>query len=131
MAGLFRFLGVNADIPLQELPETIPQSTAPLSNVVVNYRDLEYAFRHTSYAKYLPPLLSNDIITKVKDNLLCSEDHSWGHLVPICSFSSSFAECQLQLKELRDSLLSTTSPSDRASIACIFGVDKEDSVYDT
>jgi hypothetical protein len=132
MAGLFAFLGVDASIYPKALPETIPQSAAPLSEVVVNYAELEFAYRHTIYAKYLPLVhTTHNVTTKNKGDVAYSDGHSWGLLIPICSFSTSLEECRCQLTALRESLLATTSPTDRAKISCIFGIDTGDKVYDT
>jgi hypothetical protein len=108
---LFAFLQVSAQVP-HALPETVPQSSAVLSDVILNYSELEFAFRHTHYSKYLPKVdqLATPKAAKLSEDICdMSADYTWGLLVPIYSFASSFEDCRTQLTALRNSLNDTTT----------------------
>ena len=69
---LTKFLGVTVEVPLP-LPETVPQSSGDISDAILNYEEIEFAWRHTSLSEFLLPI-------KIKDNVVHSEELSLIHI---------------------------------------------------
>ena len=138
---LFRFLGVSLDTP-KPLIENIPQSSQPLSKSIINYADLEFAWRHTNLAQFLdkdfvPAESSGDdggeVLTPPANTTTEEEGgyYKWALLIPVCSRKSTAAECKDRLEALNASLLATLAPHEYNAIECVFGIDFGDEVYDT
>lgn len=62
---LLHYLGVASDILPNALEETVVQSKGPLSSSITNYAEVEFAFRHTQLANFLPrPVIANFIYSQ-------------------------------------------------------------------
>jgi LPS sulfotransferase NodH len=51
VSSVLEFLGVDTEAELQKNPACTRQSNGDMRSAIVNYAELEYAFRHTKYAK--------------------------------------------------------------------------------
>ena len=135
---LFRFLGVSFETP-KPLIESTPQSSQPLSKSILNYAELEFAWRHTSLSQFL----DSDYIPSTPSTGVGGEEvvttpnhddpvpYKWSLLIPVCSRNSTDAECRDRLKTLNASLLATLPPGDVDTVECVFGIDMGDILYDT
>mmetsp|Transcript_15623 Transcript_15623/g.34141 ORF Transcript_15623/g.34141 Transcript_15623/m.34141 type:complete len:1056 (-) Transcript_15623:63-3230(-) len=105
---LYRWLGVDATVPLRTLKETIRQSDPEedLSNVIENYDELEFCFRHSDVSHFQEKRLGRTIqeqSTAKDDSGIQKDDtndhdslQTWTILLPICS-RSSFTSSQPHL----------------------------------
>lgn len=92
-------LGVDNTVPLKKLRETIKQATTheDLSQVIENYRELEYCFRHTDVLHFAQRGDGSSITTTSHFTVTNQTDDqqnepsssynvsSWSLLIPICS----------------------------------------------
>jgi LPS sulfotransferase NodH len=97
---LWDFLGVDNTIPLRKLRETTKQADPDedLSEVIDNYEELEFCFRHTDVLHFKQqhrhvksPWNFNEDSTKKDDSDLAEPEclPSWSILLPICSRTKS------------------------------------------
>ncbi|KAK3253572.1 hypothetical protein CYMTET_37177 [Cymbomonas tetramitiformis] len=154
MVKILRYLGVNYDVIPEALEECIPQSssnTNGLVQAIQNYSEVEFAYRHTALAVFLPrdptpsfggiELNDHTRDVGVEAATFCSEKRfpragagrfteRWSLLIPVCQGHSSRAACLERLREFHRSLLKTTTIQDRQRMTLVFGVDKGDPLYD-
>jgi len=102
---LLHFLDVDADTEAKQLSETVKQSPhrEDISQVISNYEELEFCFRHTDV--YFPSSPGNfEVPAKINVASSISEkQHSWTILLPICS--------RLRLSEMQDANISKAHTS--------------------
>ncbi len=148
---LFKFLGVDHTIEPERLKEVVCQSgEEPLHNVISNFDEVEFAFRHTnlSYLRKIDsePFLSsgmNPLDRTVKLGINQPVTASWSILLPICSRTvtqsldkfnikkSNKNMCWKHLESFAESLLQTTTAENRARTECIVGIDLDDNLFNT
>ena len=135
MRAALRFLGVSDNVSMNALVETVPQSSGPLARAIVNYSEVEFAFRHTLLAEFLPPARREAggpptpmASIRTTDGFETLPAHRWGLIIPLRSGESTKAECETRLTSLRDSLLDTASSVDKLPLL-VFGVDDDDVLY--
>jgi hypothetical protein len=137
MRKVLRYLDVDQE-DLTPLNECVPQSSDSLHQSIENYAEVEFAFRHTQWGqRYLPPVpasvaaeAANTI--SVVDSCVAVAAYSWALLIPVKgSDVDAGDECRKLLTDLRDSIIETTTPEDRELLTLVFGIDKQDTLYDT
>jgi hypothetical protein len=91
------FLGVDNTVPLKKLRETTKQAATQedLSQVIENYTELEYCFRHTDVLHFAQRgdddsgitshLTATNEIDDQQNEPSSSHTSSWSLLIPICS----------------------------------------------
>jgi glycosyltransferase involved in cell wall biosynthesis/LPS sulfotransferase NodH len=147
MKKLLQFLQVTPT-PTTSLKETVRQSSTKLVDSIVNYDEVEFAWRHTSYAKFLSARNSADAVsaslsslsnlcdsnTSMNDNAVLNDEgknYRWALLIPVSGARTNGLECRRLLQQLSSSLMETTSASDRKNLYCVFGIDEGDKFYDS
>lgn len=126
---VLQYLGVSSDVLPSSLEETIVQSRGPLSSSITNYAEVEFAFRHTHLADFLPRLVRQSPMSTFTEQapLKVASPRRWALLVPVHSGGKTPAECVALIVRLRDSLLLTMDPSNKPVV--LFGVDSDDDTY--
>ena len=139
---LFRFLGVSIETP-KPLIENIPQSSQPLSKSILNYAELEFAWRHTNLSQFLDSDYvaakqstgdsRKEVVSSATTINTDNRDHllKWALLIPICSRDSTADQCRERLETLNASLLATLAANEYKAVECVFGIDLGDELYDT
>ena len=129
MQRIVRFLHVSEDEALAPLKECVQQSSGgPLEDAITNYSDVEFAYRHTDLARYLPPSQravepSNHAV----ESPTFLAPSRWALLFPVRS-NSGPQQCVQQLQVVCDALRETARPT-RDDLLLVFGVDDDDEVY--
>ena len=131
LRGVLQYLGVSSDVLPSSLEETVVQSKGPLLRSITNYAEVEFAFRHTHLAAFLPspycqlPTSTAEDPASPKGAVASSK--RWALLVPVHSAGRTSTECETLIIGLRDSLLRTMDSSNKPVL--IFGVDADDEIY--
>lgn len=140
---LTKFLGLTVEVPIP-LPETVPQSSGDIRDAILNYEEVEFAWRHTSLSEFLLPVEVKDKANNVNEGFFFplanikqlgsyfspKNVQRWGFLIPICSRNCNENDCRILLSRFYESLIGTTTVVDYKHLHCIFGIDRGDSLYD-
>jgi hypothetical protein len=94
---LWAFLGVEINVPMRTLKETVKQAdiNEDLSLVIENYKDLEFCFRHTDVLHFqqkrelasgkVAPTPQLTVVAAASDSVDDKNVATWSILLPICS----------------------------------------------